>query len=185
MSDSVKRKPFLSVRDMVLCALFAALTAVCAWISVPVLEIAFTLQTFAVCLTLGLLGGKRGTVAVLVYILLGLVGAPVFAGFQSTSALMGVTGGYIVGFIAMALVYWGLAHVLGEKPWVQLLSMVLGLVVCYAFGSVWFEILYIQKGNAITFGAVLMKCVVPYLIPDGCKIALAYFLTQKLKRFVP
>ena len=72
----------LTVRDLVLCALMAALLAVCAWISFPVLEIAYTLQTFGVFFALLVLGGARGTLAIFVYILLGAVGLPVFTGFR-------------------------------------------------------------------------------------------------------
>lgn len=89
-------------------ALMAALMAVCAWITIPVGPVPFTMQTFAVFAALGLLGGKRGTLAVVVYLLLGLVGLPVFAGFSSgAAALLGPTGGFLLGFLASALVYWG------------------------------------------------------------------------------
>lgn len=70
-----------STRDLCFCAIGAALIAVCAWISIPA-DVPFTLQTFAIFAVCGLLGGKRGTVSVLVYLLLGAVGAPVFAGFR-------------------------------------------------------------------------------------------------------
>lgn len=175
----------LSVKDMALCALFAGLMAICAWISIQPLEVAFTLQTFAVFLALGLLGGKRGTVSVAVYMLLGLVGLPVFAGFRGTDALVGVTGGYIVGFLGSALVYWAMTHFLGEKWWVRLLGMVVGLLVCYAFGSGWFLALYVQQGKEIALSVILMKCVIPYIIPDAAKIALAMVLTERLKKYVP
>lgn len=175
------KKTFLSVRDMALCAMFAALMAVCAWISIPVLEIAFTLQTFAVFAALGILGGKRGTISVAVYLLLGLVGLPVFAGFRGTEALVGVTGGYIVGFLASALVYWFLTARLGEAPWVKLLGMVIGLVVCYAFGSMWFYFFYLNKGTPMALSVILAKCVIPYIIPDALKIALAMVLSTRLK----
>lgn len=178
-------KTKFTLRDLALCALFAALMTICAWISIPVLEIAFTLQTFAVFAALGLLGGKRGTISILVYLLLGLVGLPVFSGFGSTASLVGVTGGYLVGFLASGLVYWLITKLLGEKLWVQLVAMVIGMIVCYAFGSIWFYVLYLNGGNAITFATVLAKCVIPFLIPDGCKIALALVLTWRLKRFVP
>lgn len=162
-------------------AIFAALMAICAWISIPVLEIAFTMQTFAVFLALGVLGGKWGTVSILIYMLLGAVGMPVFSGFRGgPGVLFGVTGGYIMGFLGSGLVYWLITALAKEKPWSKILGMVVGLLVCYAFGSAWFMALYIQKGNAITLGAVLMTCVVPYLIPDGCKIALAWILTGRL-----
>lgn len=104
------------------CALFAALISVCAWISIPVLEIAFTMQTFAVLLTLGLLGGKRGTLTIFVYLLMGAAGLPVFTGFRGgLSALVGVTGGYLAGFLFAGFTYWAVTAAFGEKngqfPW--------------------------------------------------------------------
>ena len=90
----------MKVRNMALCGLFTAVLAICAWISVPMGDTVITLQTFGIFLTLRLLGGKRGTVTVLVYLLLGAIGAPVFSGFRGgLGALLGTTGGYIFGFI--------------------------------------------------------------------------------------
>lgn len=174
----------MNTRKMALCALFAALTAVCAWISVPVLDIAFTMQTFAIFLTLGLMGGKWGTLSILVYLLLGAVGLPVFSGFRGgIGVLLGVTGGYIAGFLASGLVYWLLTALLGQSRKVRLLGFATGLLVCYGFGSVWFYFVYLQGGKAIGMGAVLFKCVVPYLLPDALKIALANYLTDRLRRY--
>ena len=88
-------------------ALSAALIAICSWISIPT-TVPFTLQTFGVFAALGTLGGRRGTLAILAYLLLGLVGLPVFSGFQGgPGVLLGTTGGYILGFLASALLYWG------------------------------------------------------------------------------
>ena len=170
--------------DMVYIALFACLMAICSWISIPG-EVPFTLQTMSVFLAIGLLGGKRGTLAVLVYILMGVVGLPVFSGFSGgIGKLVGVTGGYIVGFLASALVMWAMEALLGKKKWVLALSMVIGLLVCYAFGTAWFMVLYTSSKGAITLGAVLGMCVIPYIIPDVIKIAVALLLTNILKRFV-
>ena len=170
--------------DMVYIALFACLMAICSWISVPG-EVPFTLQTMGVFLAIGLLGGKRGTLAVLVYILMGAVGLPVFSGFTGgIGKLVGVTGGYIVGFLASALVMWAMEALLGRKKWVLALSMVVGLLICYAFGTAWFMVLYTNSKGAITLGAVLGMCVIPYIIPDAIKIAVALLLTNILKRFV-
>lgn len=175
----------MNVRKMALCALFAALMAICAWISVPVLDIAFTMQTFAVFLTLGLLGGKWGTLSIFVYLLLGTVGLPVFSGFRGgVGVLLGVTGGYIAGFLVSGLTYWLLTALLGQSGKARLMAFAAGLLVCYGFGSLWFYVLYLRGGNAISIGAVLMKCVVPYLLPDAAKLALAYYLTDRLKQFV-
>lgn len=170
--------------DMVYIALFACLMAICSWISIPG-EVPFTLQTMGVFLAIGLLGGKRGTLAVLVYILMGVIGLPVFSGFSGgIGKLVGVTGGYIVGFLASALVMWAMEALLGKKKWVLALSMVIGLLVCYAFGTAWFMVLYTSSKGAITLGAVLGMCVIPYIIPDVIKIAVALLLTNILKRFV-
>jgi len=170
--------------DTVYIAFFAALIAVCSWISIPS-EVPFTLQTFAVCVSVGLLGGKRGTVAVLVYIFLGLVGVPVFAGFKGgVAALAGATGGYIVGFIFTALVMWLFEKIFGKKIISLTFSMILGLAVLYIFGSVWFMIIYTKNTGSIGFTAVLLKCVVPYMIPEVIKVSLAVFLTSKLSKFV-
>ena len=100
----MENKAKLSVRDMAYIAVFAVIMAVCSWISVPYV-VPFTLQTFAVFLAVGVLGGKRGTLAVLIYILLGCVGLPVFAGFSGgIGVVLGSTGGYIVGFLSSSII---------------------------------------------------------------------------------
>ena len=158
--------------------------AICAWISIPG-QIPFTLQTMGVFLAVGLLGGKRGTLAVLVYILMGAVGLPVFSGMTGgLGKLVGMTGGYIVGFLVSALLMWAMEALLGKKTWVLAVSMVLGLIACYAFGTAWFLVVYTSSKGAITLGAVLGMCVIPYIIPDAVKIAVALVLTRILKRFV-
>lgn len=175
----------MKVRNMALCALFAALLSLCAWICIPAGDIAFTLQTFGVALTLTLLGGKRGTLSIFVYLLLGAVGLPVFTGFQSGfGTLLGVTGGYISGFLFWGLLYWLITSFTPDGPIFRLLAMVLGLLVCYAFGSVWFYCLYLNTNSAIGLGFVLLKCVVPFLLPDALKLSLAILLSGRLKRFV-
>ena len=111
----VTGKKGFSLRDMVLCALFAAILAVSAWLTVPG-EVPFTLQTFGVFAALGLLGGKRGTIAIALYLVLGAVGLPVFSGFRGGfGVLLGTTGGYIFGFLLSGLLYWALTALLGNK----------------------------------------------------------------------
>lgn len=172
----------MQIRTMAQCALFSALMCICAWISIPLPEGAVTLQTFALFLTLGLLGGKRGSIVCLVYLLLGVAGLPVFSGFRGgLGALLGTTGGYIMGFLAASLVYWGMTRFAGNGFLVRLTSLLLGMAVCYTFGTVWFLAVYLQSGSAISLGAVFARCVLPYLIPDGIKLILALMLTQKLK----
>ena len=170
--------------DMVYIALFACLMAICAWVSVPA-QIPFTLQTMGVFLAVGLLGGKRGTLAVLVYILMGAVGLPVFSGMTGgVGKLLGMTGGYIVGFLASALVMWLMERLLGKKLWVLGLSMVLGLIACYAFGSAWFLVVYARNVGPIGLMTALGWCVFPYIIPDLAKLALAVILSRRVKKFL-
>ena len=174
----------MKIRNMALCALFAALLAICAWIAIPVGDVAITMQTFGIFLTLGVLGGKRGTVAVVLYLLLGIVGLPVFSGFQGgLGTLMGATGGYIAGFLAAALIYWPVTALVQDKKFSRLLGMVLGLFACYLLGTVWFLWGYLS-GGSLSLGAVLLKCVVPYLLPDTAKLLLAWLLSQRLRQFV-
>lgn len=174
-------------RDLAYIGVFAALMAICSWISIPVPApfIPFTLQTMGVFLAVGLLGGKRGTIAVLVYILLGAVGAPVFAGFHGgMGSILGLAGGYIVGFLFTALVMWAMERLPGSRILVLGASMVLGLAVCYAFGTAWYMILYAQRGESAALGSVLAVCVVPFLVPDAIKIAVALLLTRRLKPYI-
>ena len=177
-------KKKLTTKDMVYIAMFACLMAICAWISIPG-QIPFTLQTMGVFLAVGLLGGRRGTLAILVYVLMGAVGLPVFSGFAGgVGKLLGATGGYIVGFLFSALIMWAMEAIPGKKKWVLPVSMVLGLLACYAFGTAWFLVVYTKSKGAISLAAVLGMCVIPYIIPDAIKIACALVLTKILKRFV-
>lgn len=171
-------------RDMAYVAIFAVVIAVCAWISIPT-TVPFTLQIFGLFIALGVLGGRRGTFAVLVYILLGAVGIPVFAGFSGgVGVLLGTTGGYIIGYIFSGLLYWGITKAAGESTPVMAVAMVLGLVVCYMFGTAWFMVVYARTSGAIGLGTALGWCVIPFIIPDLCKIALAVVLTRLLKPHV-
>lgn len=173
-----ERRTFKTI-DLVYIGLFAALIAVCAWIAIP-LTVSVTLQTFAVCLTAGLLGWKRATLTTIVYILLGIIGLPVFTGFNSgLAAVTGPTGGYIVGFIFTALIVGFAVEKVGRKIWQNVVFMVIGILVCYLFGTVWFVIAY-----KVSFVSALSTCVIPFLLPDAVKIILAAVLVNRLKRFV-
>ena len=177
-------KSRFSTRDMVYAAIFAALIAVCAWISIPA-AVPFTLQTLGVFLSVGLLGGRRGALAVLVYLLLGAVGAPVFSGFTGgIGALVGTTGGYILGFLLCALTMWAVEAALGKGLWALGLGMVLGLIVCYVFGTAWFMVLYTRANGPVSLWTVLGWCVFPFLIPDFLKMALALAITARLRRHI-
>lgn len=174
------------VLDIVYIAMFTAIIAVCAQITIPLgIVVPFTLQTLGVFVAAAMLGWKRGTISVLVYILLGLVGVPVFAGFSGgVSALFGPTGGYIVGFIFTALAVGIMTDKLGRKLWVLAVSMVLGLLLCYVFGTAWFIVLYNMQGNAMDLLTALSYCVFPFLIADGAKIIVATVLVNRIDKII-
>lgn len=135
-------------------------------------DIAFTLQTFGVFLALFVLGGKWGTAAIGVYLMLGAAGLPVFTGFRGGfGTLLGFTGGFLWGFLLTGLVYWSFEKLC--KP----LGSILGLACCYLCGSVWF---CLYAGGA-GFFAALVKCVIPYLIPDLGKLYLAMIVARRMK----
>lgn len=170
--------------DIVYIAVFAVIMAICSWISIPA-AVPFTLQTFGVFIAAGVLGGKRGTLSVLVFILLGAVGIPVFANFSGgIGVLAGPTGGYIIGFLFSALVMWAMEKLPGKKSIMQIVSMVVGLVICYAFGTAWFMVVYGKANGPVGLVTALGWCVFPFIIPDFIKIALAYVLSRKLRKYV-
>ena len=176
----------MRTRDLTLVALFTALMAGCAWISVPVPApfVQFTMQTFAVFAALLTLGGKRGTCAIIAYLLLGAVGAPVFSNFRGgPGVLLGTTGGYILGFIFTGLLYWLMTDRLGESLPVKVTAGVLGMATYYAFGTAWYLALYAMKDSPMGLMTALGYCVFPFIIPDLVKLALAVLLARRVEKY--
>ncbi|MBO4381008.1 MAG: biotin transporter BioY [Clostridia bacterium] len=169
-------------KDLTYIALAVGLISVCSWISVPMV-VPFTLQTFAVFATIALLGGKRGTIATTCYILLGLTGAPVFSNMTGgVGVLAGLTGGYVIGFVFVGLIYWLFETLLPKKLWWQITALVLGLLVCYAFGTAWFMLVYGQKFGAISLASALTMCVVPFIPVDILKLVCSIMLTKAIEK---
>ena len=178
MMEAVRQRS--KTYDLVYISILVVLIAVCSWISIP-LTVPVTLQTFGVFTAVGLLGGKRGTLAVLVYILMGAIGIPVFSGFTGgIGILAGTTGGYIAGFLFSALIMWGIEKLFGRSTLVLAGSMVLGLIVCYAVGTLWFMAVYAASSGAVGLLTVLGWCVFPFILPDIAKIVLALIMTKRL-----
>ena len=174
--------------DMAYIAVFTVLIAICSWISIPTV-VPFTLQTFAVFLAVSILGGKRGTMAVTLYVLLGAIGVPVFAEFSGgLGVILRNTGGYIIGFILSALIMWLMESIFIRRLHakhilvVQAVSMVLGLLACYATGTIWFMAVYMREAGPIGLTTVLGWCVIPFIIPDAVKIAFALVLGSALRK---
>lgn len=177
-------KAITKTKDMVLIALFAVIISICAWISIPT-TIPFTMQTFGVFLALDVLGGKRGTISIIVYLLLGIVGVPVYAGgLSGIGVVFGNTGGYMIGWFIAGFVFWAMETLLGRRKWVLALSSMLGLFVCYVVGTVWFMVVYARNIGQIGLWTALVWCVIPFIVPDLVKIVLALSVQKRLMPFV-
>ena len=134
-------------------------------LSIPIGPIPISLTNFAIFLSLYVLNWKWATGSYLVYLVIGMVGLPVFSGFAGgLGKIAGPTGGYLVGFVPMAIVT---GMILDRRPGriVQFLAMVLGTAICYAFGTVWY--CYV---TGVAFGPALSACVIPFLPGDLLKI---------------
>lgn len=179
-----ERKDFFSIQDITLVALFAAFITICSFITIPIGPVPFSLQTFGVFVTAGLLGTKRGTISVLVYVLLGLIGVPVFRGNGGIGVLVGVTGGYITGFIFSALIIGSINYFIKtNKPRIRfvilVISMIVGDVVCFLIGTVQF--MAVSETN-LTYA--LANCVVPFIIPDLVKIFWAAVFINAVRKHI-
>ena len=180
-ANAVKARDNSKVLDLVYVAIGAALIAICSWISIPT-AVPFTLQTFAVFFVLLALGGERGTLATLVYVLLGAVGVPVFAGFSGgIGVLLRNTGGYIIGFLFTGLIYILFTKFFKKNIVMKVVALVLGLAVCYAFGTAWFMHVYMKSSGEVGLLTVLGWCVFPFIIPDLLKLALAVVISKRIE----
>lgn len=164
---------------MIFSALGAVIMAICSWITIPG-PVPFTMQTFAVFALLLIYDGGPALISISLYLLLGAVGVPVFAGFTGGVAhLLGPTGGYLVGFLILAAVYQVLSHI-SSKKWFKIVSLIIGLVCCYAFGTWWYVLMYCG-GSVDELGTVLMTCVIPFVLPDAVKMTLAVLLSKRVR----
>ena len=176
-----KGRKEMKTKDMTLIAMMAALICVAGPLTIPVGPIPLSLATFAVYLAGSVLGSKKGTIAVGLYLMIGIIGVPVFSGFSGGfQKLAGVTGGYLVGYLPCA-------YMSGEGAekrerigwWYHPLMMIAGTALLYLVGTVNFML---HTGNGL--GAALALCVVPFLIGDAVKIAGATLITQTLKKAI-
>ncbi len=170
-----------STKSMLLCALFAAITAVCSQLALPLpfTPVPVNLATLPVLLCGAVLGAKRGLVSQTVYVLLGAIGLPVFSKMAGgLSVLAGPTGGYLAGYILAAWLTGLLVDKNPGKLYIPPIAMVCGLAVCYVFGTAWYIIL-----TKSTVPQALLLCVIPFLPGDALKITVASLLTPKIRKY--
>ena len=164
-------------RNLVLAALFAALTAVCSQLQIPLPMIPINLALFAVYLSGAVLGAKWGLLSMAAYAMLGAIGVPVFVGFASGPVtLFGRTGGYILGYLFASAIVGLLSRRWGFTFVRLCAAMTVGMLACYFFGTIWFMVL-----TGMNLATSLSYCVLPFLPGDAVKIALAALLTLRLR----
>ena len=165
------------VYPLVMTAVMAAVICAVAPFALPVGPIPITLGTLVMYLAGHVLGGKRAGAAVLVYVLLGAVGVPVFNGFTGgLGVVAGPTGGYIVGFIPLALLSGLAVERFPDSRVLQFAGMILATAVLYALGTAWY---CVQAGK--TLGVALGACVFPFIPGDLAKMVVALVLGPVLR----
>ena len=168
----------IRTKQMVLIALMTAVTCVLGPLSIPLpfSPVPISLTNFAIFLAIFVLGMKNGTISFIIYLLLGAVGVPVFSSFRGgLQVLAGPTGGYLIGFIFLALIMGFALDHFGRKLVPTIIGMIIGMAVCYAFGTVW-----LAKLLSLSFKEGLMMGVIPYLPGDAAKIIIAAIVGPKL-----
>lgn len=164
---------------MVSTALMTAVTCILAPLSVPIGPVPISFTNLAIYLSLYLLDWKRGTLSYFLYLLIGFAGLPVFSSFTGGVAkLAGPTGGYIAGFIPMAIIA-GIVIDHCQKRWIQLLGMIVGTAICYALGTAWF---CMQAGYTVS--AALAVCVFPFIPADLIKMLIAMTIGPEIRKRV-
>lgn len=172
-------KPLLTLKQITLAGLMTAVFCLLGPISlnIPISPVPISLGMLAIYFVTSVLGMKLGTFSVLAYILLGLAGVPVFTGFTGGAGkLLGPTGGYIIGYIFMALICGFFVDKWGNRILPEIMGMVLGTAVCYLFGTVW-----LAYQASYTFFQALAAGVLPYIPVDAVKLALALVVGRQIR----
>ena len=167
-----------SIYKIALIGVMTAITCILGPLSIPIGIVPISLTTFAVFLTVILIGWKMGTISYLVYLLVGMVGLPVFSGFSSGfGKLAGPTGGYLIGFIFLAIISGIFIEIFRGKVYMYVIGMLLGSAVLYVFGTFWLAYhLHLSFWSALAIG------VIPFIPGDIAKIAGAVIVGPIVKR---
>ena len=172
----------IKTKQMVLIALMTAVTCVLGPLSIPLpfSPVPISLTNFAIFLAIFVLGMKSGTISFIIYLLLGAVGVPVFSSFRGGfQVLAGPTGGYLIGFIFLALIMGFALDHFDRKLVPTIIGMIIGMAICYIFGTAW---LAGQLG--MSFVAALGVGVIPYLPGDTAKIIIAIIAGPQIRKAV-
>lgn len=175
----MKSNTLTPLTKMLYSTLFAALIGIMSQIIIPLPFIPINMALFGVFLAGALLGPVHGSLSIIIYCLLGVVGAPIFAGFRGgVSHLLGMTGGFIVGYIFTAFITGLFTRKQKSKPRLAIATSI-GLLMCYATGSLWF--MFVTDYN---LKSTIIYCIAPFIIGDVIKIVLAIMLVSRLKKII-
>ncbi len=166
-----------NVYQMAIIGVMAAVICILGPLSIPIGLIPISFTNLAIYFTLYTLGMVKGTISYMIYMLIGFVGIPVFSGFTGgPSKLLGPTGGYIIGFIFMALIAGFFIDNFSSRGYLCFAGMVLGTAVCYAFGTLWLS----YQAN-MSLSAALAAGVIPFIPGDLVKILIAAFIGPQIR----
>ena len=169
-------------RNWVMIALFSSVLCVSALISIPAFGIPITLQSFGVAAALFIMGAPRALASVLVYVCIGLVGLPVFSGFNGgVGAILGPSGGFIIGLVLLCLIYYLITAIMPDTRTVRLIAYSVGHIASYIVGTVWFVFVY---SDGVGFFAAFAITVLPFVIPDIMKTALAFYISERMRKHI-
>lgn len=176
--NKAPNKSKLSVKQMAVIAIMTAVTCILAPLSLPIGPVPISLTNLVIYFSLYILGMKLGTISYVIYLLIGLVGVPVFSGFTSGPAkLFGPTGGYLIGFIPLALIAGFFIEKFADKWYLCLVGMIIGTAVCYMLGTLW-----LAYEASMDFKAALWAGVIPFLAGDFIKMVIAMIVAPKIRK---
>ncbi|MBE6545882.1 MAG: biotin transporter BioY [Ruminococcaceae bacterium] len=172
------------IRTITYIAMCVALICVCAWITIP-FPIPFTLQIFAVFLIAAVSDWRISFLSVLAYIGIGVLGVPVFSGFQAgPSVFFGISGGYLLGFLLAALFIGFMEKLFAHRRGMLWVILFLALLICYCFGVLWYRTVFLSPQDSSSVWQAIGICVLPFLLPDLIKITLVYVVANRLEPFL-
>lgn len=182
MNEANTTSNLISTKTLVLIALMTAITCILAPLSIPlpISPVPITLTNLVLYFSIYLLGWKNATISYVIYLLLGIVGLPVFSGFSGgLGKVAGPTGGYLVGFLFITVLSGIIVEKFEQNRLMCVVGIVIGLAICYILGTLW---LAVQMD--MTFVAALSIGVLPYLLGDAVKIIVAVLVAPSIKKRV-
>ena len=173
------------IKNVIIIGINVCILTVCSWIKIPFV-IPITLQTLGVYLICGIYDFKISFTSLIIYIILGLLGLPVFSSFQGgVGIILGPTGGYILSFIFVPLILEFFRKFLNSNEFILLgLSLLLSQIVIYLIGTLWFVFVYLESNNEYTFMSALITTVLPFLIFDIIKMIVSNIVIIRIKKYI-